>query len=48
MDYPEHEDEVRMVGNVSSGRNASDFDLSPVRRVLDRAQIAACSWAPRR
>jgi MoxR-like ATPase len=40
MDYPEHEDEVRMVGNVSSGRNASDFDLSNVRRVLDRAQIA--------
>jgi len=40
MDYPEHEDEVRMVGNVSSGRNASDFDLSRVQRVLDRAQIA--------
>jgi MoxR-like ATPase len=40
MDYPEHEDEVRMVGNVSSGRNASDFDLSRVLRVLDRAQIA--------
>jgi len=39
MDYPEHEDEVLMVGNVSSGRNASDFDLSKVRRVLDRAQI---------
>ncbi|MFL5025674.1 MAG: AAA family ATPase [Microvirga sp.] len=39
MDYPEHEDEVRMVGNVSSGRNASDFDLSRVLRVLDRAQI---------
>jgi MoxR-like ATPase len=40
MDYPEHEDEVRMVGNVSNGRNANDFDLSKVRRVLDRAQIA--------
>jgi MoxR-like ATPase len=40
MDYPEHEDEVRMVGNVSSGRNASDFDLSRVLRVIDRAQIA--------
>jgi MoxR-like ATPase len=39
MDYPEHEDEVRMVGNVSNGRNANDFDLSKVRRVLDRAQI---------
>jgi MoxR-like ATPase len=39
MDYPEHEDEVRMVGNVSSGRNAHDFDLSKVARVLDRAQI---------
>src|SRR4029077_18386114 len=41
MDYPEHEDEVRMVGNVSHGRNASDFDLSRVQRVLDRAQIGA-------
>ena len=40
MDYPEHDDEVRMVGNVSSGRNASDFDLSRVLRVIDRAQIA--------
>jgi MoxR-like ATPase len=39
MDYPEHADEVRMVGNVSSGRNAHDFDLSRVRKVLDRAQI---------
>jgi MoxR-like ATPase len=28
MDYPQHEDEVRMVGNVSTGRNANDFDLS--------------------
>jgi len=41
MDYPGHEDEVRMVGNVSHGRNANDFDLSQVRRVLDRAQIGA-------
>jgi MoxR-like ATPase len=41
MDYPEHEDEVRMVGNVSTGRNAHDFDLTKVRRVLDRAQIGA-------
>ena len=40
MDYPEHEDEVRMVGNVSTGRNANDFDLSKVSKVLDRAQIA--------
>ncbi len=41
MAYPEHEDEVRMVGNVSTGRNAHDFDLSKVQRVLDRAQISA-------
>ena len=41
MEYPGHEDEVRMVGNVSLGRNAVDFDLSQVRRVLDRAQIGA-------
>jgi MoxR-like ATPase len=40
MDYPEHDDEVRMVGNVSTGRNANDFDLSKVTKMLDRAQIA--------
>ena len=41
MGYPEHDDEVRMVGNVSTGRNAHDFDLSRVQRVLDRRQITA-------
>ncbi len=41
MGYPELDDEVRMVGNVSTGRNAHDFDLSRVQRVLDRRQISA-------
>jgi MoxR-like ATPase len=41
MDYPAHEDEVRMVGNVSTGRNAHDFDLSHVQRVVGPAQIVA-------
>jgi MoxR-like ATPase len=41
MDYPALADEVRMVGNVSTGRNAQDFDLSQVRRVVGPAQIVA-------
>jgi MoxR-like ATPase len=41
MGYPGHEDEVRMVGNVSTGRNASDFDLAAVRKVLSPGQIVA-------
>jgi MoxR-like ATPase len=41
MGYPELADEVRMVANVSTGRNAHDFDLGRVQRVIDRAQITA-------
>jgi MoxR-like ATPase len=41
MGYPEHADEVRMVGNVSTGRNAHDFDLSSVRKVVSPTQIVA-------
>ena len=41
MEYPGHEDEVRMVGNVSTGRNAHDFDLTQVQRVVGPAQIVA-------
>ncbi|MFT3808058.1 AAA family ATPase [Arenimonas sp.] len=41
MGYPEHEDEVRMVGNVSRGRNAHDFDLSQLQRVIGPAEIVA-------
>jgi MoxR-like ATPase len=41
MGYPGHEDEVRMVGNVSTGRNAHDFDLASVQKVLGPAQIVA-------
>jgi MoxR-like ATPase len=41
MGYPEQADEVRMVGNVSTGRNAHDFDLAAVQRVVGPAQIVA-------
>jgi MoxR-like ATPase len=41
MGYPELADEVRMVGNVSTGRTAHDFDLARVQRVINRGQITA-------
>jgi MoxR-like ATPase len=41
MEYPAHADEVRMVDNVSTGRNAHDFDLSQVKRVVGPTQIVA-------
>jgi MoxR-like ATPase len=41
MNYPGLEDEVRMVTSVSSGRTASDFDLSRVRAVASPADILA-------
>ncbi|WP_257389553.1 AAA family ATPase [Tahibacter caeni] len=41
MNYPAHEDEVRMVSAVSHGRSASDFDLSRVRPVAKPEDIVA-------
>ena len=41
MAYPGHDDEVRMVGDVSTGRDANAFELGAVRQVIDRAQITA-------
>ena len=41
MNYPAHDDEVRMVTSVSHGRTASDFDLSRVRAVATPADILA-------
>ncbi|KFN44142.1 AAA family ATPase [Arenimonas oryziterrae] len=41
LNYPELADEVRMVGAVSTGRSATDFDLSNVRRVLGPTDIVA-------
>ncbi|HET7845091.1 MAG TPA: MoxR family ATPase [Xanthomonadales bacterium] len=41
MEYPPHEDEVRMVQAVSEGRTASDFDLSRVAAVATPAQVQA-------
>jgi MoxR-like ATPase len=41
MNYPGLEDEVRMVSEVSSGRTASDFDLSRVRAVAKPQDIVA-------
>lgn len=39
--YPTLADEKRMVGAVSLGRSASDFDLSQVQRVLGPEEIVA-------
>ncbi len=39
--YPSLDEEKRMVDAVTSGRNASDFDLSQVRRVASAADILA-------
>jgi MoxR-like ATPase len=39
--YPSHEDELRMVGEVSHGRTAGEFDLSKVRPVASPADIVA-------
>jgi MoxR-like ATPase len=41
MNYPGHDDEVRMVTSVSAGRTASDFDLSRVRAVAKPEDIVA-------
>jgi MoxR-like ATPase len=41
MNYPGHDDEVRMVTSVSAGRTASDFDLSRVRAVARPEDIVA-------
>jgi len=41
MRYPTQEDEVRMVEQISTGRTASDFDLSKVRVVATPADILA-------
>jgi MoxR-like ATPase len=39
--YPSRADEKRMVSAVSQGRNAADFDLSQLRRVLGPQDIIA-------
>jgi len=41
LDYPDLANEVRMVAEVSTGRTATDFDLSKVKRVLGPADIVA-------
>ena len=41
LNYPELADEVRMVGDVTTGRTATDFDLGKVKRVLGPADITA-------
>ncbi len=41
MNYPGHDDEVRMVTSVSAGRTGSDFDLSRVRAVAKPEVIVA-------
>ena len=44
IDYPGHEDELRMVQSVSSGR-ATQFDLSAVRAVVQPADVVAMQAA---
>ncbi|QSQ30537.1 AAA family ATPase [Xanthomonas translucens] len=41
IDYPQLEDEKRMVQAVTTGRSAGDFDLSQVPRVLGAADVVA-------
>ncbi|MBB5878542.1 MULTISPECIES: AAA family ATPase [unclassified Xanthomonas] len=41
IDYPQLEDEARMVTAVTSGRSAGDFDLSQVPRVLGAEDVVA-------
>jgi MoxR-like ATPase len=41
IDYPQLEDEKRMVEAVTTGRSAGDFDLSQVPRVLGAADVVA-------
>ncbi len=39
IDYPQLEDEKRMVESITTGRTASDFNLSQVPRVLSGAEV---------
>jgi MoxR-like ATPase len=41
IDYPQLEDEKRMVEAVTTGHSAGDFDLSQVPRVLSAADVVA-------
>lgn len=41
IDYPALEDEKRMVDAITTGRAASDFDLSQVQRVLGAEDVVA-------
>ncbi|WP_315385404.1 MoxR family ATPase [uncultured Stenotrophomonas sp.] len=45
IDYPALEDEKRMVDAITTGRSASDFDLSQVPRVLNAADVIALQQA---
>ena len=39
--YPRHEDEVRMVAEVTGGRGGGDFELDQVRAVVTAAELVA-------
>ncbi|WP_312325994.1 MoxR family ATPase [Stenotrophomonas sp.] len=45
IDYPALEDEKRLVDAITTGRSASDFDLSQVPRVLNAAEVIALQQA---
>ncbi|AUZ53909.1 MoxR family ATPase [Stenotrophomonas acidaminiphila] len=45
IEYPQLEDEKRMVAAITAGRSASDFDLSQVPRVMNGADVVALQQA---
>ncbi|MCA7025373.1 MULTISPECIES: MoxR family ATPase [Stenotrophomonas] len=45
IDYPQLEDEKRMVAAITAGRSASDFDLTKVPRVMSGADVVALQQA---
>ncbi len=45
IDYPQLEDEKRMVAAITAGHSASDFDLSQVPRVMSGADVVALQQA---
>ncbi|MGV6492838.1 AAA family ATPase [Stenotrophomonas rhizophila] len=45
IDYPQLDDEKRMVDAITTGRSAADFDLSQVPRVLTAAEVVALQQA---
>jgi len=45
IDYPQLDDEKRMVEAITTGRSAGDFNLSQVRRVMSGAEVVEVQQA---